>query len=122
MAIPAVRSRRGRRRRKPGKPHADKAHGSRELRDWMRDRGIGVRIARKDIKASEKSGHDRWGVELGIAWTFDYRHLATRYERLGNNSCAFLTPAAALTFFQENLHMRHLPVQTSNERDLTYDR
>lgn len=55
-AIPAVRSRRGPRRRKPGKLHADKAYDHIELRRWVRQRGIGVRIARKGIESSPKLG------------------------------------------------------------------
>ncbi len=101
MAIPAVRSRRGRRRRKPDKLHADKAYDSRELRTWVRDRGIGVRSARKGIESGDRLGRHRWVVERTIAWTFDYRRLATRYEGHGSNFCAFLTLAAALTGFKK---------------------
>ena len=36
----------------PGKLHADKAYNSAELRRWVLDRGIGVRIARKGIESS----------------------------------------------------------------------
>lgn len=39
MAITAIRSRRGPRRRKPAKPHADKAYDQPELRRWVSDRG-----------------------------------------------------------------------------------
>jgi hypothetical protein len=55
-AIPAIRSRRGPRRRKPAKLHADKAYDHEELRKWVRDRGIIVRIARKGIETSKKLG------------------------------------------------------------------
>jgi transposase len=47
MAIPAIKSRRGPRRRKPAKLHADKAYDQPDLRRWVRDRGIRVRIAAK---------------------------------------------------------------------------
>lgn len=40
MAIPAIKSRRGPRRRKPAKLHADKAYDQPDLRYWVRDRGI----------------------------------------------------------------------------------
>ena len=40
MAIPAVRSRRGPRRSKPAKLHADKAYDQPDLRRWVRDHGI----------------------------------------------------------------------------------
>src|SRR5690606_19288028 len=39
-AIPAIRSRRGPRRRKPGKLHGDKAYNSAERRVWLQRRGI----------------------------------------------------------------------------------
>lgn len=42
-----IKSRRGPQRRKPTKLHADKAYDQQDLRDWVRDRGITVRIARK---------------------------------------------------------------------------
>jgi transposase len=57
MAIPAIKSRRGPRRRKPGKLHADKAYDHTELRDWVRDRGIAVRIARKASNPARNSAN-----------------------------------------------------------------
>lgn len=54
-AIPAIRSRRGPRRRKPGKLHADKAYDHHELRAWLRRRGITVRIAAKASKPARNS-------------------------------------------------------------------
>ena len=38
QAIPAIRSRRGPRRRKPGKLHADKSYDQADLRAWIRRR------------------------------------------------------------------------------------
>jgi IS5 family transposase len=43
--IPAVRSRRGPRRRRPVKLHADKAYFSAEHLAWLRERGLVARIA-----------------------------------------------------------------------------
>ena len=37
---------------KPGKLHVDKAYDHVELRAWVRDRGIVVRIARKGVETS----------------------------------------------------------------------
>ena len=99
-AIPAVRSRRGPRRRKPGKLHADKAYDTKELRSWVREQGIAVRIVRKDTESSTHLGRHRWVIERTIAWLFGYRRLAVRYERKANHFCAFLTLAAALTCFK----------------------
>src|SRR5207248_9747450 len=49
MAIPAIKSRRGPRRRKPAKLHADKAYDQPDLRHWVRDRGSKVCSARKGL-------------------------------------------------------------------------
>ncbi len=101
MAIPAIKSRRGPRRRRPGKLHADKAHDITALRQWVRDHGIKVRIARQGIETSDKLGRHRRVIERAIAWLTGYRRLAIRYERHANNYCAFLTLAAALTCFKK---------------------
>ena len=74
-AIPAVRSRRGPRRRRPAKLHADKAYDAAELREWVRDRGIGVRIARKGIEPSDRLGRHRWVIERTISWLTGYHRL-----------------------------------------------
>jgi len=100
-AIPAIKSRRGPRRRKPGKLHADKAYDHIELRKWVRDRGITVRIARKGIESTTKLGKHRWVIERTVAWLFGYHRLAIRYERHANNFCAFLTLAATLTCYKK---------------------
>lgn len=57
--IPPIRSRRGRRRRKPGKLHADKGYDYPHLRRWLRGRGITHRIARKGIETSQRLGWHR---------------------------------------------------------------
>jgi transposase len=54
---------RGPRRRKPAKLHADKAYDQPDLRCWVRDRGIKVRIARKGIESKDKLGKHRWVIE-----------------------------------------------------------
>lgn len=100
-AIPAVRSRRGPRRRRPGKLHADKAYDQPELRRWLRRRGIAVRIARKGIESTERLGRHRWVVERTISWLTGYHRLAIRYDRKGTHYLGFLTLAAALTGFKK---------------------
>lgn len=101
MAIPTVRSRRGPRRTRPGKLHADKAYDIAELRRWLRRRGITPRIARKGIESNDKLGRHRWVIERGIAWLFGYRRLTIRYERHAHLFCAFLTLAATLTCYKK---------------------
>jgi transposase len=97
MAIPAVRSRRGPRRSRPTKLHADKAYDQPALRHWVRAQGIAVRIARKGIESAEKLGKHRWVIERTMAWFTGYRRLTLRYERKAQHFLAFLTLAAALT-------------------------
>ena len=58
-AIPAVRSRRGPRRRRPGKLRADKAYHSAGTLAWLRGRGIASRIARPGIESAERLGRHR---------------------------------------------------------------
>lgn len=99
--MPAVRSRRGPRRRKPDKLHADKAYDQSELRKWLRGRGIAPRIARKGIESSEKLGRHRWVIERTIAWLTGYRRLTLRYERNASHFLAFITLAATLTCYKK---------------------
>ncbi|QES46573.1 hypothetical protein DEJ50_00605 [Streptomyces venezuelae] len=65
---PPIRSRRGRRRRKPGKLHADKGYDYRHLRQWLAQRGIRPRIARKGVDTSQRLGRHRWTIERTMAW------------------------------------------------------
>ena len=101
MGVPAIRSRRGPRRRRPGRLRADKAYYSTGHLAWLRDRGIVPRIARPGIETSERLGRHRWKIERSISWLFGYRRLTTRYERKGSHFLAFLGLAAALTCYKK---------------------
>jgi len=98
--IPAVRSRRGPRRRRPDKLHADKAYDVAELRRFLRRRGIAARIARRGIDDGQRLGRWRWKIERTNAWLFGYRRLTLRYERQGHLFAHFLALAAALTCYK----------------------
>ncbi|MGW7005854.1 transposase [Streptomyces sp. NPDC054933] len=65
--IPAVRSRRGPRRRGPGKLRADKVYFSADHLTWLRERGLIPRIARPGIESGEGLGRHRWQFERSIA-------------------------------------------------------
>jgi hypothetical protein len=67
LAIPAVRSRRGPRRRRPVKVRADKAYFSADHLAWLRSRGLIPRIARPGIESGERLGRHRWKIERSIA-------------------------------------------------------
>lgn len=66
--IPPICSRRGPRRRRPAKLHADKGYDYEHLRRWLRNRGIRHRIARKGIVPSQRLGRHRWVVERTVSW------------------------------------------------------
>ena len=100
-AVPAVRSRRGPRRRRPAKLHADKAGDQADLRAWVRGRGIAARIARKGTETSDKLGRHRWVIERTLAWLTGYRRLTLRYERNPSHFLAFLTLAATITCYKK---------------------
>lgn len=80
-AVPPVRGRRGRPRRRPDKVHGDKGYDARRCRDECRQRGITPRIARRGIEPRDRLGRHRWKVERTHAWFGGYRRLVIRYER-----------------------------------------
>ena len=100
QAIPAIRSRRGPRRR-PVKLHADKGYDYEHLRAWLRARRITPCIARRGIETSTRLGRHRWVVEHSLAWLTGYRRLTIRYERSARLFTAFLTLAATLTCYKK---------------------
>ncbi len=101
QAIPAIRSRRGPRRRRPAKLHADKGYDYDHLRAWLRARRITPRIARRGVETSTRLGRHRWVVERSFAWLTGYRRLTIRYERSARLFTAFLTLAATLTCYKK---------------------
>src|SRR3712207_6674561 len=101
QALPAVRSRRGPRRRRPAKLHADKAYNYDHLRAWLRARRITPRIAPRGVETSTRLGQHRWAVERSLAWLTGYRRLTVRYERSARLFTAFLTLAARLPCYKK---------------------
>ncbi|MCA1224397.1 IS5 family transposase [Streptomyces sp. 8L] len=98
--IPPIRSRRGPRRRKPGKLHGDKGYDYRHLRQWLSSRGISHRIARKGVESSERLGRHRWVVERSMSWLAGCRRLHRRYERKAEHFLAFAGIAATLICYR----------------------
>ncbi len=95
-AVPPVRGRRGRPRRRPDELHADKAHDHRRCRRECRARGIVPRIARRGTDSGEKLGRHRWKVERTLAWFAQFRRIAVRPERRADVHLAFTTLACAV--------------------------
>ena len=99
-AIPPVRGKRGRPRRRPEKLHADKAYDTAACRRACRARHIRPRIARKGIESSQRLGRHRWVVERTFAWLGRYRHLVVRYDRRADIHEAFLSLGCSLMCWQ----------------------
>ncbi|MFD7079002.1 IS5 family transposase [Streptomyces sp. NPDC059918] len=108
--IPPIRSRRGPRRRRPGKLHGDKSYDYAHLRRWLRKRGIRHRIARKGIEPSNRLGRHRRVVERTVSWLSGCRRLHRRYERKAEHFLAFAGIAAALICYRR-LKMKAEPAQ-----------
>lgn len=98
-AVPPIRGKPGRPRRRPAKLHGDKAYNSRANRAALRRRHIVPRLARKGIESKERLGRYRWVAERTIAWLHGFRRLAVRYERRADIHEAFLWLGAALISF-----------------------
>ncbi|WP_101253860.1 IS5 family transposase [Streptomyces barkulensis] len=94
--IPPIRSRRGRRRRRPAKLHTDKGYDYDHLRRWLRLRGIRHRTARKGVDSSQRLGRRRWVVERTVSWSAGCRRLHRRYERKAEHFLAFTSIACTL--------------------------
>lgn len=98
--IPPIRSRRGRRRRRPDKLHGDEGYDDDHLRRWLRGRGITHRIARKGIESSTRLGRHRWVIERTMAWLAGCRRLHRRYERKADHFLAFTGIACTLICYR----------------------
>ncbi|MET7666407.1 transposase, partial [Streptomyces sp. NPDC005463] len=98
--IPPIRSRRGPRRQRPAKLHADKAYDNRHLWQWLRLRHITPRIARKGVETSQKLGRHRWTIERTMAWLAGCRRLHRRYERQAIHFLAFTSIACTLICYR----------------------
>ncbi|MFF5025620.1 IS5 family transposase [Streptomyces collinus] len=98
--IPPIRSRRGLRRRKPEKLHADKGYDYSHLRRWLSQRGIRHRIARNGVDTSQRLGRHRWTIERTMAWLAGCRRLHRRYERRAEHFLAFTSLACTLICYR----------------------
>jgi transposase len=98
--IPPIRSRRGPRRRRPAKLHADKGYDYDNLRRWLRGRGVTHRIARRGIESSTRLGRHRWTIERTMSWLAGCRRLHRRYERKADHFLAFASIACTLICYR----------------------
>jgi transposase len=95
-AVPPIRGRRGRPRRKPRELFADRGYDFDKYRRLLRERGIVARIARRNSEHGSGLGKTRWVVERAFAWLHAYKRLRTRYERRAEIHLGLLQLACAL--------------------------
>ncbi|WP_406436712.1 IS5 family transposase [Streptomyces sp. NBC_01613] len=95
-AVPPVRGRVGRPRRKPDALFADRGYDHDIYRDQVRDRGIVPAIARRGSRHGTGLGTYRWVVERTFAWLHGFKRLRIRWERRADIHEAFLRLACCL--------------------------
>ena len=95
-AIPPVRGKRGRPRRKPDAVQGDRGYDSEPHRCTLRRLGITPIIAKRNTEHGSGLGVTRWVVERTISWLHQYRRLRVRYERRSDIHEAFLSIACSL--------------------------
>lgn len=100
-AVPPVRGRRGRPRRRPRSIYGDRAYHSRQARKELRSRKIKVRVAKPGQPHGSGLGRRRWVVERTIAWLHRHRRLRVRYECRDDIHQAFLTIGCCLICFKQ---------------------
>jgi transposase len=95
-AIPPLRGKRGRPRRRPAIVQGDRGYSSEEHRRWLRARQIRPLLAKIGTPHGSGLGKTRWVIERTIAWLHHFRRLRIRWERRADIHYAFLTIGCAL--------------------------
>lgn len=99
-AIPPVRGKRGRPRRRPARVQGDRGYDSEPHRQWLRKRGIQPVLAKRNTPHGSGLGVHRWVVERTLAWLHQYKRLRIRYERRTDIHEAFLALSCALICYR----------------------
>ena len=89
-AIPAVRGKPGRPRRRPERVQGDRAYDSKHHRAMLHERGIEPVTARRNTKHGSGLGKTRWVVERTVSWLHQMRRLRLRAERRADIHEAFM--------------------------------
>ncbi|MFD9240303.1 IS5/IS1182 family transposase, partial [[Kitasatospora] papulosa] len=96
QAVPPVRGKRGRPRRRPEAVQGDRGYDHDKYRRLLRQRGIRPVIAERGVEHGSGLGVFRYVVERTIAWLHGFRRLRIRWERRDDIHEAFLTLGCAL--------------------------
>lgn len=95
-AIPAVRGKLGRPRRRPERVQGDRGYDSEPHRQQLRARHIQPVLARRHTAHGSGLGVHRWVVERTLAWLHQFRRLRLRFERSAEIHEAFLSIGCSL--------------------------
>jgi transposase len=95
-AVPALRGRVGRPRRRPQALVADRGYDHDSYRAQLRRRGIRPLIARRKTVHGSGLGRLRWPVERSLSWLHQFRRLLVRFERRAEMHEAFLVLGCCL--------------------------
>lgn len=95
QAVPPVRGKRGRPRRRPDVLLADRGYDHDNYRRLVRDRGVKPLIARRGTEHGSGLGAQRWFVESAFAHLRGFRRLRIRWEIRDDIHEAFLTLGCA---------------------------
>lgn len=92
-ALPAIRGKRGRPKRWPGKLRADKGYDFSRCHAHLKQLGIKDRIAPRGIERNDRLGRPRWVVERTHGWLAAFGKLRTLFERRIETHVALLSLA-----------------------------
>jgi transposase len=95
-AVPAVKGKPGRPRRRPGELYGDRAYDSDPHRERLRRRGIKPRLARRETGHGSGLGEVRWVVERFFSWLHRYGRLRVRTDQASEAHDALLQLACGL--------------------------
>ena len=95
-AVPPVRGKVGRPRRRPQRVQGDRAYDSNWHRQQLRGLGIEPILGRRRVPHGSGLGVTRWVVERTLAWLHQFKRLRVRYERQSELHEAFFTLGCAI--------------------------
>lgn len=95
-AIPPLRGKHGRPRRKPDAVQGDRGYDSEPHRRQLLARGITPILAKRRTEHGSGLGVYRWVVERTLSWLHRFRRLRIRYERRHDIHEAFLIAGCIL--------------------------
>jgi transposase len=99
-AVPPVKGRPGRPRRRPEIGQGDRGYDSQAHRAALRKRGIRPLLARRRTGHGSGLGKFRWVIERAISWLHQPRRLRLRYEKRADIHEAFLEIRCIQTCFR----------------------